>query len=138
MVFCGCAVLMLVGTALAGSPRTYFPQDQNPSDPVYKPRVLGVAGEGSFAVQGMHWRSWGSKTAHGRGIGAQDDCVPGCSDGTFHRAPAKVRLWRPRTRCGNRIWTRMTLTWLHGPPKGVPGESRRRRVIWSLGQFPCE
>jgi hypothetical protein len=128
----------LIGMASAGSSRTYFPQGQSPSDPVFRPRVLAVAGEGSFVVQKMRWRSWEARTAHGRGIGAQDDCVPSCAEGTFHRAPAKVRLWRPRVRCGNRIWTRMTLTWLHGPPRGGPGESGRRRVVWSLGLLPCE
>lgn len=134
----GFELIGLARTLSAGSSRTYFPQGQSPSDPVFRPRVLAVAGEGSFVVQKMHWRSWGARTAHGRGIGAQDDCVPSCAEGTFHRAPAKVRLWRPRVRCGNRIWTRMTLTWLRGPPRGVPGESGSRKVVWSLGLLPCE
>lgn len=130
------AIVFCDATAAAG-PRTYFPQGQDPHSPVYRPHVLQVAGEGSFVVEKAHWRHWGSRTARGRGIGAQDDCVPDCADGSFHRAPAKILLWRPRVRCGNRIWTRMTLTWVHGPPKGVPGESPRHRVVWQLGLFPC-
>lgn len=131
-------VLFAPGSVLAASAgRTYFPQGQSPSDPVYRPRLLGVAGEGSFVVEKMRWSSWGRRSARGRGIGAQDDCLPDCATGTFHRAPARVRLWRPRSRCGNRIWTRMTLTWTEGAPT-VDGRRGSRRVVWELGQFPCE
>jgi hypothetical protein len=126
------------GTALATSPgRTYFPQGQSPSDPVYRPRLLAVAGEGSFVVERMRWSSWRRGSARGRGIGAQDDCSPDCATGTFHRAPVRVRLARPRSRCGNRIWTRMALTWTEGAPK-IDGQRGPRRVVWKLGQFPCE
>lgn len=136
---------ILIALAMALSPQvgkavgdpTYFAQSQNPSVPVIRPRVLQVAGEGSFAVQKMRWAVWNRRVARGRGIGAQDDCIPGCSDGTFHRAPAQVRLWRPRSRCGNRVWTRMTLTWVHGAPK-IAGEQPQRRVVWKLALFPCE
>jgi hypothetical protein len=120
----------------ARAARVYFPQAQDPESPAYRPRTLDVAGEGSFIVERMRWRNWGSRSAHGRGIGAQDDCRPDCADGTFHRAPAKVRLWRPRQRCGELLWTRMTFVWTHGPPH-VPGEKLRRRVVWPLAQFPC-
>lgn len=134
-----CVLLLgTCGAAAARGPVTYFAQSQDPASPAYRPRVLQVAGEGSFFVEKMHWIHWGSRAARGRGIGAQDDCEPDCATGTFHRAPAKIRLWRPRRRCGNRIWTRMTLIWVHGPPRGVPGESPDRRVLWKLGLFPCE
>ncbi len=106
-------------------------------DPVYRPRTLGVAGEGSFLVERMHWSFWGHRVARGRGLGAQDDCEPDCASGTFHRAPARVRLWRPRRRCGHEVWTRMTLTWLHGPPSGIPGYGRPRRQLWTLAMFSC-
>jgi len=130
--------LLVPGSAIAASAgRTYFPQGQSPSDPAYRPRLLAVAGEGSFVVERMRWSSWGRRAARGQGIGAQDDCQPDCATGTFHRASALVRLWRPRSRCGNRIWTRMTLTWTEGAPM-IDGQHEPRRVVWELGQFPCE
>ncbi len=130
--------LLALGPVMAASGgRTYYPQGQSPSDPVYRPRLLAVAGEGSFVVEKMRWSSWGRRSARGRGVGAQDDCVPDCATGTFHRAPARVRLWRPRSRCGNRIWKRMTLTWTDGAP-AIDGNRGPRRVVWELGQFPCE
>jgi hypothetical protein len=130
--------VLLVPVAVAQASATYFGQAQDPASRAYRPKTLQVAGEGSFAVQKMHWSFWGSRSARGRGIGAQDDCEPDCATGTFHRAPARVRLWRPRRKCGHEVWTRMTLIWLHGPPSGLPGYSQKRRVQWGLAQFPCE
>jgi hypothetical protein len=130
-------MLVVSGVAVAEGPITYFAQSQDPAEPAYRPGDLQVAGEGSFIVQKMHWSIWNERVVRGRGIGAQDDCEPDCATGTYHRAPARIRLWRPRRKCGNRIWTRMTLIWVHGPPR-VPGESTNRRVLWKLGQFPCE
>lgn len=132
VMFCLC------GAAMAQASTTFFAQSQDPSDPAYRPRALQVAGEGSFVMQNVDWSVWSSRVARGRGVGAQDDCEPDCASGTFHRAPARIRLWRPRVKCGNRIWTRMTLVWLRGPPRGLPDESPDRRVLWKLGLFPCE
>jgi hypothetical protein len=131
-------VVVFTAAAVAHASATYFGQSQDPSSRAYRPKVLQVAGEGSFSVEKMRWSVWTNRVARGRGIGAQDDCAPDCATGTFHRAPARVRLWRPRRRCGHEVWTRMTLTWLHGPPSGVPGESPKRRIQWTLAQFPCE
>lgn len=132
------AVLMaLTWVAEAQASTTYFGQAQDPADRAYKPKTLLVAGEGSFVVEKTHWSVWTNRVARGRGVGAQDDCEPDCATGTFHRAPARVRLWRPRRRCGHEVWTRMTLTWLHGPPSGIPGYSRSRRQHWKLAVFPC-
>lgn len=137
------AVLAATGLVLLGSvagaeaSTTYFGQGQDPADIAYRPDRLLVAGEGSFYVGKMHWSAWNSRVARGRGIGAQDDCDPGCAEGAFHRAPARVRLWRPQPRCGREVFTRMTLTWLNGPPSGIPGYSRSRRQHWKLAVFPC-
>jgi hypothetical protein len=130
--------VLLVPVALAQASTTYFGQGQDPADIAYRPKILLVAGEGSFFVEKMQWSTWTERAARGHGIGAQDDCDPGCADGTFHRAPARIRLWRPRRRCGHEVWTRMTLTWSHGPPTGIPGYSRSRRQHWTLAVFPCE
>jgi hypothetical protein len=131
------AFLLVVSVAAAQASTTYFGQGQDPADRAYRPDRLLVAGEGSFYVGKMHWSTWTDRVARGRGIGAQDDCDPGCSDGTFHRAPARVKLWRPRRRCSHQVFTRMTLTWSHGPPTGIPGYSRARRQHWKLAVFPC-
>jgi hypothetical protein len=128
-------VALLASVAVAQAATTYFAQGQDPADTAFRPHRLLVAGEGSFYVGKMHWSIWTNRVARGRGIGAQDDCDPSCGDGTFHRAPAKVRLWRPRRRCGHEVWT--TLTWLHGPPTGIPGYGRARRQHWTLAVFPC-
>jgi hypothetical protein len=131
------ALTLLASAAEARASTVYFGQSQDPADRAYKPKALQVAGEGSFVVEQMRWSFWGSRVARGRGIGAQDDCEPDCATGTFHRAAARVKLWRPRRKCGHEVWTRMTLTWLHGPPSGIPGYSQSRRQHWKLAVFPC-
>ncbi len=137
VVAASAALLLSNSVAVAQASTTYFGQGQDPADIAYRPNRLLVAGEGSFYVGKMRWSAWTDRVARGRGIGAQDDCDPGYSDGTFHRAPAKVRLWRPRRKCGHEVFTRMTLTWLQGPPSGIPGYSRSRRQHWKLAVFPC-
>jgi hypothetical protein len=129
--------VLLTSVTIAQASTTYFGQGQDSADIAYRPDRLLVAGEGSFYVGKMKWSTWTNRVARGHGIGAQDDCDPGCSDGTFHRAPARIRLWRPRRKCGHEIFTRMTLTWSHGPPSGIPGYSRSRRQHWKLAVFPC-
>jgi hypothetical protein len=122
--------------AIRGS-RTYVPQGQDAREPAYRPHRLLVAGEGSFFVGAMHWSYWRRRVARGTGMGAEDDCEPGCAEGTFHRAPARVRLYRPRRMCGHRVFTRMTLTWTDGQPNGVPHVGGRRSTS-GLAQFGCE
>lgn len=126
-----------IGTA-AGSAqaRTFFPQAQDPHSLAYKPRTLAISGIGTFLITDMKWKSWGHSAARGTGIGAKDDCEPDCATGTYHKAPARVTLRRPRRPCGPRIWTKIIILWTSGPPSGLPYELSRREV-WSLSQFPC-
>jgi hypothetical protein len=90
LVLCGPLVL----SASVQASRAYLPQAQDPASTAYRPRVLKVAGEGSFLVQRMVWSSWSPRIARGRGVGAQDDCEPDYATGTFHRARARTRLLR--------------------------------------------
>lgn len=115
-----------VGAAPA-SARTYFANGQSPSFPVYRPRVLGVAGEGSFYVKRMRWSAWGSRSARGRGTGIQ-----GVADQAKFAGPVTVRLSRPRRRCGRRFFTRGLFVFTAGKPAGIP-----RRWRWTLAVFPC-
>jgi hypothetical protein len=133
-------LLLIVGIGAdadaAQAARTFFAQSQDLHSLAYKPRVLEVAGEGSFIVTDMRWRAWGHSSARGSGIGAKDDCEPDCATGGFHKAPARVTLRRPRRRCGHRVWTKMVLVWTSGPPGDLPYPLDRREV-WRLAQFPC-
>lgn len=122
--------------ARIGAKVTYYPQGQDPHSRAYRPHFLAVAGEGSFNIRQVKWASWGHSSAHGQGIGAQDDCEPDCATGTFHRAPVRIVLRRGRMKCGHRIWTRMNLNWVQGPPPGL-SDPPPRHEVWTLGVFPC-
>ncbi len=116
-----------VGATPVVTARTYFANGQSPSFPVYRSRVLGVAGDGSFYVKRMRWWAWGSRSARGRGTGIQ-----GVVDQAKFSGPVTVRLSRPRRRCGRRFFTRGLFVFTAGKPAGIP-----RRWRWTLAGFPC-
>jgi hypothetical protein len=66
----------------------------------------------------LKWRDWGHEHANAKGI----ECgfhLP-CED-----IKAKVRAWRPRERCGKRVYTRLEATTRFGHSRadvqGCPG-----------------
>jgi hypothetical protein len=105
----------------------YFAQSQSPSLPVYKPATLEVAGEGSFIVTGVQWRSWSDRTAAGAGVG-----VYGYAGRTHYRDPVSFVLSAPRRACGRMFFTHGVFYFPHRVPNGVP-----RRWVWQLAVFPC-
>ncbi|HWY90619.1 MAG TPA: hypothetical protein VNY31_08100 [Solirubrobacteraceae bacterium] len=113
----------------------FFAQGQSPESPAYRPRELGVAGEGSFYVRNVTWTSWGPKSATGHGTAGSDDCSPDCAHGTFHYAPVSITLSTPRKKCGIPEYTRGVFVFTHGPPPGTPLPRTDR---WTLAVFPCE
>lgn len=113
----------------------FFAQGQSPESPAYRPRQLYVAGEGSFYVKNVTWRSWGSRTATGRGTAGVDDCSPDCGHGTFHYTAVSIALSAPRKRCGIPEYTRGAFVFTHGPPAGIALPTTDR---WTLATFPCE
>jgi hypothetical protein len=112
----------------------FFAQAQSPESPVYRPRQLDVAGDGSFVVKSVSWRSWGAQSATGRGSAGVDDCTPDCATGRFHYAPVTIMLTAPHKKCGIPEYTRAVFVFTHGVPagRGVPDHYR-----WQLAAFPC-
>ncbi len=61
-----------------------------------KPRdfVLFCA-DGNAALESLGWTSWTPELASATGILVQNDCIPYCAAGHFHRYPVLAVLWRP-------------------------------------------
>jgi hypothetical protein len=93
-------------------------------------RILIACGDGNFFVTRMHWSSWTSTAARGRGTAHQNDCTPNCAAGHFHAySRISIRLSRPHLCKGALQFGR--LSWRYGAshPSGI------RRTGFTT--FPC-
>jgi hypothetical protein len=54
--------------------------------------VLACA-DGNSALSGLSWTSWTPKLGSASGTLMENDCIPYCAAGHFHRYPALVVLW---------------------------------------------
>jgi hypothetical protein len=60
-----------------------------------RPSAIQFSADGGDVVTGIHWSSWGSRTATGRGTVGWDNCTPNCAEGTTSYGPAIVTLSAP-------------------------------------------
>ncbi|MHC5902988.1 hypothetical protein ACVNF4_03595 [Streptomyces sp. S6] len=75
-----------------------------------------ACGDGNSRLTSLHWSSWTSREAEGRGVNVVNDCVPYCAAGKFHAYPVRVRLHA--VRAGH--YTEVTLTFTAGRPDKAP------------------
>jgi hypothetical protein len=92
-----------------------------------RPKQCAIYGKGGISAGGVNlkklkWRNWGNARAKAKGI----ECgfhLP-CAD-----INAKVKAWRPRERCGKRVYTRLVATTRFGHSRadvqGCPGPAFR-------------
>jgi hypothetical protein len=94
-----------------------------------RPPAITYTGDGSGFIGGassrnpkskIHWRKWTSKRAIGIGYNQLNDCQPSCADGTYHGYRVRIALWRSRTVRGVLVFTRMTIFYVKGRPRGEP------------------
>lgn len=67
---------------------------------------------------GIRWSSWTPAIARGAGFNQLDDCEPDCARGKFHGYAVRIELWRPETLAGTLVFTRMTIFYQRGRPRG--------------------
>ncbi len=91
----------------------------------FKPKgILIACGDGSLYMTGMHWSSWGRKSASGVGTAHLNDCIPFCAAGHFHKYKARIKLTSAHY-CRKEKTTqfrRLRLTWVHGTPANTPSK----------------
>lgn len=78
----------------------------------YEPtrHVLSCADHNS-GLRKLTWSSWNQKSAMGAGTYYWNDCEPNCAAGTNHTSKATVELKRPKVQKGERVFTRVTVTY---------------------------
>lgn len=57
-------------------------------------QIVFTCADSNFGMQSIHWRSWGGRTARGRGVEYYNDCNPFCAAGQFHYRRATITLYR--------------------------------------------
>jgi hypothetical protein len=86
-----------------------------------------LSGDGTLALRGMTWQSWGTTRATGTGTAVLDNCTPNCASGKPYAVPATVTLSRPVMVCvggtGQWFWTRTSFTWTKGLPAVFSGDN---------------
>ena len=88
-------------------------------------RVFIACGDGALFLQLRSYRSWGPRQAVARGAIWANDCDPNCAEGTFHRTPARIRLFRPVQSAHHGVlFSRAAVRWHHADGK------QGRDVYW--------
>ena len=98
--------------------------------------VLACADYNSL-IQKITWTSWTRGLASGTGTLVQNDCVPYCAAGHFHRYPVLVILWANQAYGSGQRYTELT-EMLPGarPPvfnghKSVPAQRVETSKLWA-------
>ena len=75
-----------------------------------RPRALELTGDGTLAVEGVQWASWGGPEATGTGNATYHGCTPNCAAAPVHTALVSVRLFGVRSCSGRRYYSAVVLT----------------------------
>ncbi len=78
--------------------------------PGQRPRALELTGDGTLAVEGVQWTSWGGTEATGTGNASYHGCTPNCAAAPVHTALVSVRLFGVRSCSGRRYYSGVALT----------------------------
>jgi hypothetical protein len=116
-------VAALVPAAQAASPPRLATQAAKHDEELQvRPATVSFTGDGTgylggrttspdhYDRGGIHWISWGQRSAFGRGYAWINDCRPYCAAGHFHKHRMTVRATRPR----HGLFTRMTIAYRFG------------------------
>jgi hypothetical protein len=63
-----------------------------------RPSAIQFSLDGGDVVTGIHWSSWGGRTATGAGTVGRDDCTPNCAEGRTSYVPARITLSQPNAQ----------------------------------------
>jgi hypothetical protein len=112
---------LVVAVAAAKPARTYVASNCN--NAVVKPRSIVLAcGDAGLLDTRLQWTQWGTKKAHGAGLGVQKVCKPNCAAGKVAKAAMKLILSKPRfcPQDEKRHFTKVRYKWIPAAPAGGP------------------
>jgi hypothetical protein len=113
-------------TALAAAPpKVYIEGDVVGQELVYRPHAIELAADGTFALTGIKYSSYGGPAATATARGYVRGCTPNCAEGKVYRPPATLRF-ESQVQCGSKtIYSKLRYK-LRGP---LPGGFRRQAIV---------
>ena len=131
------AFVLVTGTATAtgATHRVYVERDIVSQELTYRPHAIGLSADGTFAIVGIRYQSYGGAVAKARARAYVRGCSPDCAQGKVFRPPAAVRLSDEIACRGVTIYSRLRYV-LQGP---LPPGFRRRgsEPLRPLGEKGC-
>jgi hypothetical protein len=126
-----CLVAFAVATAVAmPTERTYVTSDCSGAS--FKPKsIVLTCGDAGLVATKLQWPQWGTKEAHGAGLGEEKVCKPNCAAGKVAKAAMKVVLSKPKLcpQDAKRHFTKIHYKWI----PAAPGEGPNQGTI----PLPC-
>lgn len=101
--------------------RTYVTSDC--SGAAFKPKsIVLTCGDAGLLVRKLQWPQWGTKEAHGAGLGEEKVCTPNCAAGKVAKAAMKVVLSKPKlcSQDGKLHFTKIHYKWIPANPGEGP------------------
>ncbi|MBS1845048.1 MAG: hypothetical protein JST53_11580, partial [Actinobacteria bacterium] len=103
-VFVALALLAIAVTgaaaAIAAPPtKVYVETDVVSQALAYRPHAIGLAADGTFAMTGIKYASYGGPTATATSRAYVRGCTPNCAQGKVYRPAATLRF-ESQERCG--------------------------------------
>ena len=122
--------------ALGAAPKkVYVEGDIVGQELVYRPHAIGLSADGTFALTGIKYESYGGPTATATGRAYVRGCTPDCAQGKVYRPSARIRL-EAQIQCrGKTIYSKLHYA-LQGP---LPAEFRRQgtELLRPVGPEGC-
>jgi hypothetical protein len=115
--------------------KVYVERDIVGQELAYRPHAIGLSADGTFAIIGIHYQSYGGPAATASAHAYVRGCTPNCAEGEEYRPAATLRL-SAKIRCrGVRIYSRLRYS-LRGPlPAGFLREGTE--PLRPLGEKGC-
>ncbi|MBS1862618.1 MAG: hypothetical protein JSS68_12995 [Actinobacteria bacterium] len=119
------AALAYGGAAIAAAPKkVYVEQDIVGQELAYRPHAIGLSADGTFALTGIKYESYGGAVATASARAYVRGCTPNCAEGKVYRPAASLRL-EAQIQCrGKTIYSKLRYK-LDGP---LPAGFRRQAI----------
>ncbi|HTR76146.1 MAG TPA: hypothetical protein VMH33_12905 [Solirubrobacterales bacterium] len=109
---------LAVPAAAIAAEKVYVESGIYPAPPKVRPHEFLLSGDGTLAIYGVRYQSYGGAVAEATGRGYVRGCTPDCAQGKVYRPQAKIRLSKI-TRCeGKQLYTKLEYTFQGTLPKG--------------------
>lgn len=83
---------------------------QPPLPEVIHPSGILLFADGSWVIEHLHWKGWGSSTAHASGVSSASNGIPNQAQGKRTNTPGQITLSHPGRFYGREVYRCFALT----------------------------